>query len=116
MVELLLMLTFNSLFVLGMYLAMQFEGSDDFDANPEQWRLMRGKPEGDDKQILWWVRWYGSYLPWWIQKFLYKCPTCMASLWSIPVFGYFGTDCYVWLLYVPALAALDTILAKKFKL
>ena len=49
-------------------------------------------------------------LPVWLRKPLYECVTCMASIWSVPVFAWFygfGT-LYVWPFYVLALAAVST--------
>lgn len=49
-------------------------------------------------------------LPVWLRKPLYACVTCMASIWSIPVFLFeYGIDnAYLWPFYVLALAAVST--------
>lgn len=36
-----------------------------------------------EKELLWFIRFYGNkYLPIYIQKPLYSCPMCMASIWG----------------------------------
>ncbi len=36
-----------------------------------------------EREVLWFIRFYGNrYLPVWIQKPLYSCPMCMASIWG----------------------------------
>lgn len=49
-------------------------------------------------------------LPEWLRKPLYECVTCMASIWSVPVFlFYYGIEnAYIWPFYVLALAAGST--------
>lgn len=49
-------------------------------------------------------------LPVWVKKPLFDCATCMASLWSVPVYlwNWGCTTPYVWPFYVLALAAVST--------
>lgn len=110
-----LIMGLNALMCLGVYVATQFEGSDTFDSDPA---MMRAAPV-NGKMILWWIRWYGSMLPAWFHKPLYKCLPCMASIWSLPVFIVLSlvNDPSVWLLwpfYVLSLSGLNFIIAVKF--
>lgn len=72
MVDIILLLVFNSFLIYGFYFSTTFDGWESY---PD-----KGYPYGRDwKNILWWVRYYGEALPWYLQKPLYLCPTCMAS-------------------------------------
>ncbi len=57
--------------------------SEMFDEDPKTWRQHK-KPK--HPMILWWIRWYGSYLPYQFRKPLYFCLPCMGSVWSLPAF------------------------------
>lgn len=111
----LLLLTFlNSLFCTGIYVASQFNGSDSFDDDPN---LYRQAPLSDDRMILWWIRYYGSYFPKYFRKPLYECLPCMASIHSVPVYIFY---CLIesvplwyallaWPVYVVALAGMNKV-------
>jgi hypothetical protein len=120
LIHVILLLTINSLFVIGMYEAMKFSNSDLFDNEKDKYLILHGKPKGIEKDILWWVRWYASEFPWYVRKPLYYCPKCMSSLWSIPVYWYFMPlsvdSVIIYLFYIPALAALNVFVTKKFDL
>lgn len=94
MIELLLLMLFNSLYIVGVYLAT---GQDMVFERP--------------------ARWIESKIPYWITKPLFNCPTCMASVHSIlPFWMTYEVSkdtvmCYV--LYVFALAATSTFMANK---
>lgn len=117
MIEITLLLLANSLLCLGVWVATQWDGSDTFDEY--------GPIEGSqvkDPMALWWVRWYGSLLPKFWQKPLYRCLPCMASVWSVPVLTtavLMGMLSPVQALilaptYILSLAGLNYIVANKF--
>ena len=81
MVDIILLLIFNTFICVGVYIATQWDGSDQFDEYPEKLRGFDIK----DPMILWWLRYYASYLPKFWQKPVYRCLPCMASVWSVPV-------------------------------
>lgn len=115
MTDIVLLLLCNALLCLGVRVATQWDGSDTFDSDPKRFRSL----PVNGKMILWWVRWYGSYLPAFWRKPVYLCMPCMASLWSLPVFIGFaivnGPAVFLlWPLYVLALAGLNYILAELY--
>ena len=143
MVELILLLIANSLLCLGVWVATQWDGSDSFDELSDILQKRQkgltihsaiscdGNPFYDkeyrdshitDKMILWWIRYYGSALPKFWQKPLYRCLPCMASIWSVPVLT---TAVLMGMLepvqalilaptYILALAGLNYIISTKF--
>jgi len=116
MFDLLILLILNSFFCGGIYIATQFTGSEYFDENPEAFRKQPIK----DKMILWWIRYYGSYLPEFFRYPLYYCMPCMASIWSVPFWAayskYIGLNLteasLLWLMYAGALILVNYILKK----
>lgn len=92
MVDIILLLIFNTFVCVGVYVATQWDGSDSFDHlndemryNGETAHKMTPRYEIGDPMILWWLRYYASYLPKFWQKPIYRCLPCMASVWSVPV-------------------------------
>lgn len=92
MVDIAILILLNSFLCVGVYVATQWDGSDSFDhMNDElkykgEWVGKYDKTyELDNPMILWWIRYYGSKLPKFWQKPLYRCLPCMASVWSVPV-------------------------------
>lgn len=83
MVDIILGIIVSCLMSIGVYVATTWDASDLFDEDPKQHRI-KGYPK--HPMLLWWVRWYGSYLPYQFRKPLYFCLPCMGSLWSIPSF------------------------------
>lgn len=114
MFDFLILAIMNSLVCTGVYVAAKFDNSDVFDDDPDRYRSM----SISHKMILWWIRYYGSYLPEMWRKPLYLCLPCMASVWSIPVWSFFtvymgfGIESVgLWILYVMAVAGLNKIVA-----
>jgi len=92
MADILLLLLFNTFLCVGVYVATQWDGSDSFDYMGDELKYKGewvGKSyptfEIDNPMILWWIRYYGSQLPKFWQKPVYRCLPCMASVWSVPV-------------------------------
>jgi len=87
-----------------------------FDENPEAFRKQPVK----DKMILWWIRYYGSYLPEFFRYPLYYCMQCMASIWSVPFWAayskYLGLNLVeaslLWMMYAGALILVNYLLKK----
>lgn len=89
MADILLFLLLNSLLCLGVYLAMQ--------------PGMVGGSLGS---------WLGHHLGK-LYDPIAGCITCMGSVWSWPYLVAFGFD-WIYVLYIPALAALNTIIYNKY--
>lgn len=92
MLEILAGIIVSSCISVGVYVSAQFNNYEAFDDSPE---IMR-KERIDGAMILWWVRWYGSYLPYLMRKPLYFCLPCMGSLWSVPALLYLSLPWYYW--------------------
>ena len=75
MIETIILLIFNSLFIVGLYKSMDYE----IDEN--------GKP--CNRMILWFIPHYTKWLPEVIQTPLYNCIKCMASIHGFYIFWYF---------------------------
>jgi len=117
MIEIALLLLSNSFLCLGVWVATQWDGSDSFD----EYGHITGT-QIKDPMILWWIRYYGSALPKFWQKPLYRCLPCMASIWSVPVLttavllGMLGPVQALILAptYILALSGLNYIVSTKF--
>ena len=72
MIEILLLLLFNSLYIFG------FASATDYGETVDK------TPDPDDRELLWWIRWYLRNAPKWIQKPVFGCVVCMASVHSWP--------------------------------
>lgn len=115
MLDILVLLVFNALLCLGVYIGSKFSASDEFDDDPSMFygTEIRGK------MLLWFIRYYGSYVGQFWSKPIYKCLPCMASLWSLPMYvGYVcltGSDVFasvlVWPLYVLTLSGINYLIA-----
>lgn len=113
MLEILLLLLFNSLLIHGFHFSTQFDGWESY---PDP-----GYEYGKDwRNILWWVRYYGEGLPVWIQEPLYGCKMCMSSIHGGYVFFlYLYINNFpamaIWLFPVYALALCGTtMITSKF--
>lgn len=100
----------SSCIALGVHVSAQFNNYEAFDDNP---KVMR-KERIDGAMILWWVRWYGSYLPYQMRKPLYLCLPCMGSLWSIPAFLYLDLPWYYWPFFALGTAGLNSFVSYNF--
>jgi len=72
MTEILLLLIFNSLYIFG------FSYATDYGLNVDN------KPDPNDRELLWFIKWYLRNAPSWVQKPLFGCVVCMASVHSWP--------------------------------
>lgn len=70
MTETLLLLLFNSLYIFGFYSATDYGLTVD------------KTPDPNDREALWWVKWSLRNAPMWLQKPLFGCVVCMASVHS----------------------------------
>lgn len=66
----LLLLILNSLYIFGFYSATDY-GLD-----------VDNKPDPNDREALWFIKWGLRNAPLWLQKPLFGCVVCMASLHS----------------------------------
>lgn len=120
MINLFLLLVINSLICVGLYKAMQFEFSEqyDIDKNGERIYLI----DNNTKGILWWYKCYFlDEIPYRISKPFGNCLTCMASVFSFVPYWFWYCEFnflspFNWVFYpfyIFALAGLNTI-ADKF--
>ena len=110
MLEILLGIIASSLVSVGVHTAAQFNNYEAFDDDPE-----RGRKEPiDGAMILWWVRWYGSYLPYQLRKPVYFCLPCMGSLWSIPAIAYLSLPWFVWPFFILGTTGLNALIRYNF--
>ncbi len=72
MIEILLLLIFNSLYIFG------FSSATDYGLDVDK------KPDPTDRELLWFIRWYLRKAPDYIQKPIFRCVICMGSLHSWP--------------------------------
>ena len=84
MTELLLLLLFNSLYIFGFASATQYGETVD------------KTPDPNDKELLWFIRWHLRNAPKYIQKPIFGCVVCMASVHS-----------WVYILFYPELTLLN---------
>lgn len=106
MFEIILGIIASTLISFGVYVSTQWDTSEMFDEDPEQWRA-KGKPK--QPMILWWVRWYGSYLPYQFRKPIYFCLPCMASIWSIPAFVYLDLPILAYPFFALAVCGMNSL-------
>ena len=116
MIGLLILLSLNSLLIVGFFNATKYSGWEDDDANG---KVLRDESELEWKQVLWWVRYYGYQLPEFFQSAIFRCPLCMASFHSIIPFSLFifeggYPDYYMmlWPGYVLALSGINALTIK----
>lgn len=110
MVDILCGIIASSLISVGVHTAAQFNNYEAFDDSPE---LMRAE-NPDGKMIMWWLRWYGSYLPYVLRKPLYFCLPCMGSIWSIPAFLYLDLHWYYWPFFALGTTGLNSFIRFNF--
>lgn len=95
MIDLIILLVINSLYSVGIWLAT---GEDMIFEKPALW-LSERVPE------------------FWLKP-VFGCPTCMASLHSILPFWLFSPmsshSALLYLIYIPALATLNSLVAQRF--
>lgn len=70
MIDLLLLLVFNSLYIFGFYSATDYGETVDKTPDPK------------DREILWFIKWGLRNAPNYIQKPIFGCVVCMASVHS----------------------------------
>ena len=104
MIELLTLLIFNSLLIVGIYNATDYEL--DVDLKPT------------NKNILWWVKWYTRKLPFWFTDPLHGCIMCMASVHGFYLFWIFNSatlsNIPIYIIYTFALSGLNSLIYGKF--
>jgi hypothetical protein len=106
MSEIMLGIIASTLVSFGVYVSTQWDTSEMFDEEPTYWRT-KAKPK--QPMILWWVRWYGSYLPYQLRKPIYFCLPCMASIWSIPSFIYLDLPLVAYPFFALAVCGLNSL-------
>ena len=96
----------------GFYACCDFERAEQFDKLQPEHQKLFPVPEGEDKTILWFVRYYlGPVLGKFWCKPVYQCLPCMGSLHSIlPCAGFilYNELAWYWLLIVWPFIALIT--------
>ena len=104
MIELLTLLIFNSLLIVGIHNAVDYEL--DVDLKPT------------NKNILWWVKWYTRNLPDWFTDPLHGCIMCMASVHGFYIFWIFNPASFdnipIYIFYTFALSGLNKLIYGSF--
>ena len=99
MIQLLLILFLNSLFIFGLHYSFSYD--EDADGNIF------------NKSLLWFVQYYAKkFLGNYIAKLFGGCIICMASLWSLPFFFLYFTNPLFLLIYIPSLAGMNRIIIR----
>ena len=114
LITILLLLPLHSLAILGVWRAAYFPLTNTDD--PRGWPQRFPIHAVDTKRagVLWPIRYLAErYLPVLLQKPIITCPACMATLWGpLPFYLIHGMD-WTYLLYWPALSALNTYIVSK---
>lgn len=101
MTEILLLLIFNSLYIFG------FSTATDYGLDVDK------QPDRNDREILWFVKWYLKNAPKWVQKPIFGCVVCMASVHSWPylLFNHELTllNAATYIIYIFALSGFNAI-------
>ena len=94
MIDILLLMLFNALYIVGFYLAC---GND----------MVFDRP----------ARWIEKHIKYWMTMPIFNCPTCMASLHSIVPYWMSYEVCQdsvlIYVIYVFALSTVATLIANK---
>ena len=101
MIELLLLIALNYLYIFGL------------DNSTEYGLTVDKEPDPKDRELLWWVRWGLRNAPLWLQKPIFGCVVCMASLHSWP-YWIFNPDLTLhnlvtYIIYIFALSGINAI-------
>jgi len=102
--QLLILLAFNSLYIFGFHYSTDYALTVDKTPNPY------------DRELLWFVRWYLRNAPTWVQKPVFGCVACMASVHSWPFWLVNSVSlhtCVVYIIYTFALAGLNAIVNER---
>ncbi len=95
------LLILNCLYIFGFSNATQY-GLD-----------VDNKPDPKDRELLWWVKWGLRNAPLWVQKPVFGCVVCMASVhsWIYPVFNPELTilNGVTYIIYIFALSGLNAL-------
>lgn len=119
MIEIILLLIFNSLYIQGLYRSSTFEWKSNFVYKPTKKNMKIEYVEREYRMILWRLKYYSiKYIGDYWSKPIITCPTCMASVHS----SYFYFT-YLWftnqidfihaVIYIPfvfSLAGLNTLI------
>lgn len=98
MIDTLLILLFNSLFIIGLHYTLQYDEVDG---------------EVFNAQILWRIKYYAvKFLGDYWSKPFGGCMICMSALWSVPVYFAYFDSIYFYPLYIFALAGVNRILIR----
>lgn len=97
-------LILNSLYIFGFYYATDY--TEDVDKEPS-----------NDRESLWWVKYYLRDAPLWVQKPIFGCVICMASLHSWPYLLYNHEltilNAVTYIIYIFALSGLNAIVNER---
>jgi len=97
--QILVLLILNSLYIFGFSMATEYGLTVDKTPDPK------------DKELLWWIRWGLRNAPMWVQKPIFGCVVCMASLhsWVYPLFYHelTLTNLLTYIIYIFALSGFN---------
>jgi hypothetical protein len=115
--ELLYLAFFNSAICVGLYESTRYEIKKEVHVDLEQ-GCYKNSSLFVYKMFFWRIAFYGNKIlgEFWSKPF-YNCITCMASVHSVYVYWFFYDfsihNALVYLLYIPMLAGINTIIANK---
>lgn len=117
--ELLLLLVFNSLVIWGWYIATSYdEEVMTEELKPQMGFIRKRELLIVDTNIFGFIKKWGDlHIPYWLTKPLYNCPPCMASIHSTYVYWFFMPfelhSLYIYPIYILALSGLNYIISEK---
>lgn len=107
-----------SLWCFGIYIACQYDKEVKQEVTEDGW-LERHVLS--NKMVLWWFGYGAEFLPWYLNKPLCKCVSCMASIHGSAIFLLFYPWevslvelIPIWILFVGCLAGLNQLIANRF--
>lgn len=105
MIEIILLLVFNCLYIFGFHKATMYSKTVD------------GTPDPNDREILWLVRYTLRNVPNYVKRPLFDCVVCMASLHSWVYWLHYDFSLYSLLsyfIYIFALSGLNSFVNDRF--
>lgn len=106
MLEILLLLLFNSLYIIGLWNSTDYSIQEDVD----------GRKTYKEGEILGKLGYHTRNLPEWLYKPLLGCVMCMASIHSYPFWlinDFTLLNGCIWILYIFALSGLNLIIYER---
>lgn len=115
MIDLIILLILNSLYIIGFYNAVDYDRTTVDDWSNDK---LQQKEAIINKQFLWFIAYYTNWLPQLIKTPLYDCIKCMASIHSLyiywAVYDFTLINLFIYFFYIFALSGLNALYEKYF--